>query len=115
LLFNGHIKRGATRYYLICPKCKGDGCSECGSGLIQETGDISANLTGAGGELFAAYQWLKNYGTYPAPGTWTQQTAKFYRAITFCDSMSSKFHELRERKNAEMDAMIKGLKNGKYS
>lgn len=81
--------------------CFGEGCQGCfGEGFIRFTKlpEITAART-----LFQAFSWFKEYKLLPAPGTWTEQTAKFIKAVGFCESTNMKLVSYKEEQNRQTE------------
>jgi hypothetical protein len=104
------VKPDADRWDLLCSECLGDGCRECKKGFIQQRGRPGDLVTGEGMDLFEAYQWLKNYSQFPAPGGYLQQSAAFVDAVRWCDSVHVGYMRARDRKNQDVEKLQANLK-----
>ena len=97
---------------MLCLKCLGDKCEFCEQkGFIIQNEDAYKILSQSGDHLFKAYAWLKNHNQLPAPGTWIEQSAKFIKAVDWCDHVHAKW----ARKIKEHNEMMEGLYGKKRS
>lgn len=100
------MKDDAGRWERPCEICLGEKCDSCANeGWIQEQGSPPSHLTSDGRDLFHAYRMLKDYGVFPVPGGWLQQTHKFLRAVSICDQV----HGMYSRRAMAKSEQIKHL------
>ncbi len=54
---------------------------------------------------FQGYRMLKEFATWPRPGGWLRQAAKFLTVVDFCDRASALYEARKREKEAELRRM----------
>lgn len=88
---------------MVCPKCLGEGCEDCHRGMVAPT--RCPTVEGKPTKLFKAYREFKRLDVLPILGGWYDQSAKFVKAVEFCDFVCAQYDRLREEKIAKLKKM----------
>jgi len=62
--------------------------------------------------IFNSYVWLKQYGSFPNKGGWTEQPKKFIDMVEWCDLVNSqwtKYNRERDEANAKLSKQMGAL------
>jgi len=109
MAYFGHVKAG-KQWAGICLDCFGERCGKCGNeGFVYHT--EVPEITGPVLYLYKAFVWFKKYKILPAPGVWTEQTAKFLKAVEWIEAMNDRLAYLKNEYNEKADALEKKLKD----
>jgi len=97
---------------MLCSMCLGTGCLDCGGRGHKKVNDRPLDIvTKEGDTLIKAYKWLKNYSIFPVDGGLQNQSAKFARAVEYCDIVNSSYHKLKEDLKSETAMKIQAMNN----
>ena len=68
---------GDDSWSLLCLKCFGDGCDECGGFPIEQEGKLSDYFDGKINLMYSEISYLNSHHIFPTDGGLDSQSAKF--------------------------------------